>query len=305
MGMASKSIIGGTKMNKKEVNCASEKMLCDLHTHSTFSDGTYTPTELLEEAEKLGLYAIALTDHNGVKGLPEFIESSKGRDIVALAGIEFSVDYNEKELHIIALGVKPEHFDEITEMMEGVRQRKEQSNVELIRALADAGYEVDYDKIRAEHGGGYINRAHIATALTEKGYVKSNKEAFATLLSKTGGFYKEPKRLDAFEVIEYIKKIGAVAILAHPFLNLEEQELRVFLPIAREHGLDGMETVYSEYSAEEIALSQSIAAEYGLIESGGSDFHGSNKTHISMAKGTGSLEVPARLAKIIIDKIKS
>ena len=292
-------------MNNIDKTIGCEGALCDLHTHSTFSDGTYTPTELLDEAEALGLYAIALTDHNGINGLPEFIEAAKGREVIALAGVEFSVDYNEKELHIIALGVKPTYFDEITEMMEGVRQRKEQSNVELIKNLADAGYAVDYDKIRAEHGGGYINRAHIASALTEKGYVKSNKEAFATLLSKTGGFYKEPKRLDAFEVIEYIKKIGAVAILAHPFLNLNEQELRVFLPIAKERGLDGMETVYSEYSAEEIALSRAIAAEYDLIESGGSDFHGANKPHITMAKGTGSLEVPAHLAKIIIDKIKS
>lgn len=282
-----------------------QNKICDLHTHSIFSDGTYTPTELLDEAEALGIDAIALTDHNGVGGLPEFVEAARGRNIKAIAGVEFSVDYNEKELHVIALGVKPGHFDEITEMMEGVRLRKEQSNVELIRALADVGYEIDYDKIRAEHGGGYINRAHIATALTAKGYVKSNKEAFATLLSKTGGFYKEPRRLCAFEVIEYIKRIGAVSILAHPFLNINEEELRVFLPKAKERGLDGMETVYSEYSDEEIALSRSIAAEYGLLESGGSDFHGTNKPHISLGCGTGSLEVPASFAEKIIEAIRS
>lgn len=280
------------------------KKFCDLHTHSTHSDGSYTPTELIDEAERIGLCAIALCDHNGTGGLPEFLEAAKGRDVEAIAGVEFSVDYNGKEIHMLALGIRPEYFGEIDELMDDVRQRKEQSNVDLINALAKAGYVVDYEKIKAEHDGGYINRVPIAAALTEKGYVKSNNEAFDTLLSKDGGFYKEPKRPDAFEMISFIKKIGAVSVLAHPFLNLNESELREFLPQAKKYGLDGIETLYSDYDTETIALSRRIAAEYELIESGGSDFHGSNRPHISMGKGRGALEVPASFAERIIDRAK-
>ena len=290
----------------KQINSAFEggRRFCDLHTHSIHSDGSYTPTELIDEAERIGLAAIALCDHNGVGGLPEFLEAAKGRDLEAIAGIEISVDYNGKEIHMLALGIRPEYFDEIDELMDDVRRRKEQSNVDLVNALASAGYDVDYDKIRAERRGTYINRVHIAAQLIARGYVKSNKEAFDTLLSKTGGFYKEPKRPSAFEMIGFIKKIGAVSILAHPFLNLDESELREFLSQAKEYGLDGMETLYSDYDSETIALSRSIADEYGLMESGGSDFHGANRPHVSMGRGTGALEIPASFAERIIDRAK-
>ena len=217
-----------------------------------------------------------------------------------MAGVEFSADYKDKELHILALGVRPEHFARISELMEGICRRKEQSNVELVEALARAGYVVDYEKIKASKGGKYINRAHIAAELVAEGYVGSIKEAFVRLLAKGGGFYKEPERIQAFEIIEFIKGIGAVAILAHPFLSLEEEELYEFLPQAKMHGLDGIETLYSEYSPETVALSQAIARQYGLLESGGSDFHGGNRPHVSMGVGRGTLRVPSRIADDII-----
>ena len=293
-------------MENKIINSevASKKRFCDLHTHSTHSDGSYTPTELIDEAERIGLYAIALCDHNGVGGLPEFLEAAKGRSVAAVAGAEFSTDYKDKELHILALGIRPECFGEISALMEDVCRRKEQSNVELVEALARAGYVVDYEKIKAQKSGKYINRAHIAAELMANGYVSSIKEAFVRLVAKDGGFYKEPKRPSAFEMIEFIKKIGAVAVLAHPFLNLDERELREFLPQAKEHGLDGIETLYSDYDAETTALSRRIAAEYGLMESGGSDFHGTNRPHVSMGKGAGALAIPAAFAERIIDRAK-
>ena len=293
-------------MEKKLINseAAIQNRFCDLHMHSVYSDGTYTPAELVDEAERIGLSAIALCDHNGVGGLYEFVEAAKGKNVQAIAGVEFSVDYNGKELHILAFGVSPKYFDEISALMEQVIIRKEQSNVDLINSLAKAGYVVDYEKIKSKRNGRYINRAYIAVALVEKGYVKSTEEAFATLLAKNGGFYREPKRVEALDLIDYIKKIGAVSILAHPFLNLDEGGLREFLTQAKRHGLDGMETLYSEYDAETVALSKEIAEEYGLLESGGSDFHGSNRPHISMGTGRGALQVPAALADRIIDRIK-
>ena len=141
---------------------------CDLHTHSTFSDGTLTPRELLRAACDAHLAAVALTDHNTVKGLPDFLEAAKDFPIEAVPGIEFSVDYLGTELHLLALYLKPEHYAPITALMEDFLRRKEQSNIELIGRLNAAGFDLDYEQIRPI-GAGYVNRAHIAAAMLEKG----------------------------------------------------------------------------------------------------------------------------------------
>lgn len=264
---------------------------CDLHTHSYFSDGTYSPTELIKEAEERGLAAIVLCDHNTVDGLGEFLAAAEGKSVKAIAGIEFSTDYGEIELHIVGMYIDPCHFNAVNEMVTELRRRKDESNMTLIENLRADGYEVDYDEIRASTKG-IVNRAHIAAKLTEKGYTGSIKEAFDTLLSKESKYYVQPRRLDVFETIKFIKSIGAVAVLAHPFLNLNEDELRVFLPKACECGLDAMETLYSTYDEATAALAAEMACEYGLKQSGGSDFHGERKPDISLGVGRGDLRVP-------------
>ncbi len=264
---------------------------CDLHTHSYFSDGTYSPTELIKEAEERGLAAIVLCDHNTVDGLGEFLAAAEGKSVKAIAGIEFSTDYGEVELHIVGMYIDPCHFNAVNEMVTELRRRKDESNMTLIENLRADGYEVDYDEIRASTKG-IVNRAHIAAKLTEKGYTGSIKEAFDTLLSKESKYYVQPRRLDVFETIKFIKSIGAVAVLAHPFLNLNEDELRAFLPKARECGLDAMETLYSTYDEATAALAAEMAREYCLRQSGGSDFHGERKPDISLGVGRGDLRVP-------------
>lgn len=265
---------------------------CDLHTHSVFSDGTFTPSEIIDEAISLGLGAVALTDHNTVSGLYEFTEYAKEKNISAVPGIEFSTCYGNKELHILALFVSREKYAEIKVLTDGVNQLKEKSNIALVNALAKDGYCIDYEKLKKSTPEGQVNRAHIAAELMALGYVESIDEAFKTLLSPKGKYYVTPKRLDSFDTIAFIRSIGAVPVLAHPFLNLNEEELRVFLLEAKKYGLVGIETVYSKYSKETEKLAHSIAAEYGLKDSGGSDFHGTNKPDISIGSGKGSLYVP-------------
>lgn len=264
---------------------------CDLHTHSHYSDGTYSPAELVSEAEAKGLSAVMLCDHNTVDGLGELFAAAKNSAVEAIGGVEFSTDYGDVELHIIGMFIKHEHFDAVDGRVAELRRRKEESNVTLVHNLAKDGYNIDYDEIKSATRG-IVNRAHIAAKLTEKGYTGSIKEAFSTLLSKDGKYFVQPRRLDVFETIEFIKSIGAVAVLAHPFLNLSESELREFLPEAIRHGLDGMETLYSTYDDETTSLSISIAREYGLVESGGSDFHGTRKPDIELGTGRGNLCVP-------------
>ena len=272
--------------------------MCDLHTHSTASDGSLTPTELIRAAEAIGLDAIALCDHNTVSGLREFMQAAKGSSVEAIAACEFSSDYMGIDLHIIGMFIPEEQYDHIQAMMAATQEAKERSNLDLVTKLAQDGYVIDYAALREQAGDGFINRANIARALVEKGYIPSVKDAFSQLLSAKGKYYTPPERVDSFEIIDFIKSIGAIAVLAHPFLNLkEENQLRAFLDEAVKHGLDAMETVYTAYSDETTALAKKLAAEYSLKESGGSDFHGSAKPATALGVGKGNLKVPTEILR--------
>ncbi len=272
--------------------------LCDLHTHSVFSDGTCSPKELLLLAKKVGLSAVALTDHNTIAGIESFLEESKKVDIEAISGVEISSDYNGTELHILALCIDKRYFNAMNDFLAIPVKRKEESNKLLAESLVKNGYFVDYNKLKFENHGS-LNRVHFALELVKSGYVKSINEAFNTLLSEKNGFYKQPKRYTAKEVIEFIGLVNAVSVLAHPLLNLTKKELVEFLPKAKEYGLTAMETRYSKYSKEDQELSTMLAKEFRLLESGGSDFHGDNKPDIKIGVGTGNLQVPYEFVKTI------
>lgn len=266
--------------------------LCDLHTHSHYSDGTISPAQLICMAQELDLGAVALCDHNTVAGLPEFMTAGEASPVEAVPGIEFSTDYGDTELHIVMLFVKPRDYDTITALMTQARQRKEESTVHLVQALRAGGFDVSYEKLLAQAPDGYINRAHVAAELTKKGYTSSIQEAFKKYLAPGKGFFVPPKRLDVFETIGIIKELGGVAILAHPFLNLTGDRLVEFLPRAAGCGLDAMETRYSKFDLETTRQAELLAARFGLAQSGGSDFHGDNKPDICMGTGRGDLQVP-------------
>lgn len=266
-------------------------MYCDLHTHSNFSDGTDTPAQLVRQAEALGLTAIALTDHNTVAGLPDFMAAGQGSPVETVPGCEFSTDYQGVELHILGLFLAPSHYQTVTSLLENAQREKEQSNIDLVADLNAAGYALDYTAICAKCNG-QINRAHIAAALVEKGYFADMQSCFKGPLSEKHGFYRKPKRMGTYECIRFIKSLGAVAVLAHPFLNLDEPQLRAFLPEAVAAGLDAMEVAYSKYSPETTATALAVADDFGLCRSGGSDYHGGNKPDIRLGSGRGDLAIP-------------
>lgn len=278
--------------------------VCDLHVHSIFSDGTDTPARLVELAREAGLSAVALCDHNTVAGLPDFLKAAQGGEVEAIPGVEISTDYAEKELHILALFVKEEHYEAVTRLLAEGDRRKEQSNIDLVAALNQAGYALDYEEIKAKTPQGHINRAHIAAEMTRLGYVESVQAAFKTLLSPKHGYYQPPARIGAYDAIRFIKSIGAVAVLAHPFLSMDEALLRAFLPEAVACGLDGMEVYYSKYDAATTALAMEIAWQHGILPSGGSDYHGGNKPNIAIGTGRGDLRIPASWLKELENRKK-
>ena len=281
-------------MKQTEQLCAQAcSMRCDLHTHSLFSDGTYTPRELVTEAKRLGLI-IALTDHNTAAGLPEFTDAARELGVTAVPGVEFSTDYKGKELHLLGLFILPEQYAAVERMVKEQHVLKEISNIELVERLNQAGYLIEYAKVKRRNPNGNANRAHVAAELLEHGYVTSVREAFDTILSDDGGFYSPPSRLQLTDVIRDVRRMGALPVLAHPLQELTETELRELLPVAIEAGLEGMETMHSSYTPETICLAESIAAEFGLLSSGGSDFHGSVKPDIALGAGKGQLCIPVQ-----------
>lgn len=267
-------------------------MICDLHTHSLFSDGTCTPTEIIKKAKEKNLKAVALTDHNNILGLDEFFKAANNTDIIAVGGIEISSEVFNKEIHILGLFVTGMHYNAINEFLEDFKDQKLKCYDELYESLLLNGYNISYDNIKKSEKNGIYNRVHFAKELMEKGYVSSVKEAFSTILNEKQGIYKPVKRLDGFKVIAFLKQIGLTPVLAHPFLNLEYNELLEFLPKAKETGLIGIETDYSLFSEEETKNAHMLAEKFNLIKSGGSDFHGDNKPHIDLAVGQGNLKIP-------------
>ena len=279
-------------------------MICDLHAHSCFSDGTDTPDELARLASELGIDALALTDHNTTAGLREFCSAAREHGVIAVPGIEFSTDYGKTELHMLGLFIKEKDFSKIEAYVAPMMKRKAEANDELVRKLAADGYIIDYERAKRK-AGGQINRAHIATELIARGYVKTPSEAFETLLKKNGKYYTVAKRIDVFEVISYIKSIGGVAVLAHPLLELSEDELRTFLPPAKEAGLDGMEVYYQKFDSSKVQLAERIADEYGILASGGSDYHGWRKPGVMLGHGSGENSIDGKIYEALRERAKN
>ena len=266
---------------------------CDLHVHSTFSDGTMTPAQLVRLAEQTGLSGIALTDHNTAKGLRAFLDAGAQSSVLTVPGCEFSTDYGKTELHIVGLFLPERAWAQIEQYVEQLHSGKLRSNHLLIDRLRQAGYDITFAEAEAAAADAdTFNRAHVAGILMQKGYVRDRKEAFATVLHENRGFYTPPARPDALDTIAFIKECGGAAVLAHPFLNLNSEELTVFLPQAKLRGLDAIETRYSEFDAKTSETAAALAERFGLKQSGGSDYHGSVKPDIALGTGKGSLCVP-------------
>lgn len=269
-----------------------EKERCDLHTHSVYSDGTDTPRELVSKAFASGLRVVALTDHNTIDGLNEFMGAAKNYEIEAVPGIEFSTEYEGHELHVVGLFINQSSHRKINRYLNKAKEAKDESNRNFIENLKKNGYAVSYEEIETYAGNSNINRAVIGQYLLSKGIIPSVQEGFKTILSKKSGYYIPPKRPSTLDTIKFIKSINAVAVLAHPLLDLSPDELQAFLPLAKEAGIDAIETYYSLFTDKQREWLTQIATDNNLLESGGSDYHGLGKPRISLGTGEGDLSVP-------------
>ena len=269
-------------------------MNCDLHTHTLHSDGSFTPAELVSAAREKDLI-IALTDHNTVSGLGDFLCEAERQGVTAVGGVELSTVYGGREFHLLGLFVEPEYYRRVEELCTEYHKLKEQSNIDLIDKLRALGYDISYGEIQKRNIKGRVNRAHIAAELIERGYVGSVPEAFDMLLDEKCGIYTPPPRLKIEDAIAFLREIRALPVLAHPLKEIGADELRKMLTTLKECGLVGIETMHSSYSEQMIEVSKVIASEFGLLESGGSDFHGRIKPGVELGVGKGNLDISDKI----------
>lgn len=268
--------------------------MIDLHTHSTCSDGSESPARIVELAAEAGCSAVALTDHDGLAG----IETARGRaeelGLEFVSGCEVSCRFSPGALHILCYFVEPGDGP-LQQQLKQLRADRDTRNGRLIGRLNELGIPITEELLREEAGGAAIGRPHFAAVLVRLGAVESYQDAFDRLLAKGGPAYFPKAFIDPPTTIAAAKASGALAVLAHPLsLGLEPAELEGHVAELAAAGLTGMECWYGRYSGEERQALVALAGRYGLVATGGSDFHGTYKPDLSVGTGKGDLDVPER-----------
>ena len=268
--------------------------MIDLHVHSTCSDGTLSPTELVDYAIQKGLSAFALTDHDCVEGLDTILSYAKSLPNAPeiIPGIELSTDENGQEVHMVGLFID-HHNPEFNQYLQEFIASRTTRNKKICLLLQEHGMNITYEELEAEFPGAVLTRAHYAKLLLKHGYVKSIKEAFERFLGDHCPCYVSREKITPVMAIDLIRKAGGLAILAHPILyHMSDARLDALVQKLKEAGLTGIEAIYSTYSPAEERQIRKLAAKYDLLLSGGSDFHGENKPGLDLGTGYGKLYVP-------------
>ena len=268
--------------------------MIDLHVHSTNSDGSETPEELVVRGRKTGLTAMALTDHDNMGGVDEFLDACRRHGMTGIAGVEISANVEEGHgtLHILGYGVNPK-LPLVEESLGRVLDGRAWRNERILEKLNGLGLELEWAEVQACAGEDVVGRPHFAQALIDRGHVSSVSEAFDRYLAKGRPAYVDRYRLYPEEGIRMICAAGGVAVIAHPFSwELDEAKLEAGLRELKAVGLVGIEAQYSEHTPEQTVTLLRLAKKLDLLTTGGSDYHGQTKPDIALGKGFGSLCVP-------------
>lgn len=278
----------------------------DLHTHSNRSDGSYTPVQLVDYAVCKGLSAIALTDHDTIDGLDEAVSHAEALaaagqpSVEVVPGIEFSTEYEKKDVHIVGLYISY-NAPAFREQLDAFVNSRINRNIKMCQNLQTAGIDITFDKLQSRNPGAVITRAHYASYLLEDGYVKSRQDAFSQYLGDHTKYFVPREKVTPAQAVDLILKAGGIPILAHPPLyHMGQDRLDQLTSSLKEDGLMGIEVFYSSYTNQDERDMRRLADRYGLLLSGGSDFHGTNKPGLDLGTGYGKLYVPGEL----LDQLK-
>ncbi|MBQ7796142.1 MAG: PHP domain-containing protein [Lachnospiraceae bacterium] len=271
----------------------------DLHVHSTASDGSFTPTEVVQMANDAGMIAIALTDHDTVSGISEAIEAAEDLDLQVVPGVELSCIYKEKEIHILGLYI--DHKDEaLNSFLTETARKRAARNEEMLAAFRADGFDITMDDLLHGNSKTTITRAHFARALVEKGYVTSPDQAFKKYLNPDRPYYRKREVITPEESIQAIRNAGGFPVLAHPCqYKLGWKETEELILYLQSVGLRGLECFHSSNNQYESGKLRMLADKHALAITGGSDFHGAAKPDIKIGTGRGGLKVQAYYLDVI------
>lgn len=289
----------------------------DLHTHSTASDGTLTPTEVVQRAADRNLAAIALTDHDTVAGVPEAAAAAKDTSLRLIPGTELSCYYKvpytegelacikdgrsirqrEVEIHILGLFIDYEN-PQFLEELEALKQARYNRNLKMIALFQQDGIPMSMEKLTRKNPDSVVTRAHFARVLIEEGIVKNKEQAFRKYLGPGCKYYLPKPEVTPCHVLSLIHSAGGIAVLAHPLIyKLGYRQIETLIQTLLPLGLDGIEAYHSSNNSYESDRLRSLAIKYRLAISGGSDFHGANKPDIELGRGRGQLQITEHILK--------
>lgn len=271
-------------------------MTVDLHTHSTASDGSDPPARLVELAVESSLTALALTDHDTQEGIAAAETAADGSGLELIPGVELSLEFDGGGMHLIVLWLRPGPGP-LQDRLEELRQGRDTRNLQIVESLTGVGLPLTIEEVLEEAGGGSVGRPHIAAVMVARGYVPDIRSAFDLWLGKGKPGYVGRPRLDPEEAVSLARESGAVPVLSHPHtLGITTApEMADLLTQLKRAGLVGLEAVYGAYRRHERDGYSDLARRFGLVPSGGSDYHGTYKPGLLLGSGYGDLVVPAEL----------
>jgi predicted metal-dependent phosphoesterase TrpH len=276
--------------------------MIDLHSHTTASDGTLAPDELVALAVERGLEALAITDHDTLAGYDEAAPHAARRKLDLLCGIELSTKYNRRTVHLLGYFPGGAPGAAFRSWLDDVQQSRHRRNLALIRKAREAGFDISLEEWY-QKGGGLPGRPHLAALLLEKGYVSSLQEAFDRYLAESGALFTERVEPKFEECTARLAQAGGLPVLAHPGrVTRDPAVLEKLVAGMREDGLRGIEVHHSDHTPADRAVCEALAARYALAVTGGSDFHGANKPDIQLGTGlNGNVRVPRE----VLDTLRS
>lgn len=267
----------------------------DLHTHSSASDGTDAPANLVARAASEGLYAVALTDHDTVSGFPEAVAAGKRHGVVVVRGCELAVASPFGEVHILGLWL-PEKPERLEAALRDIREAREDRNREMTERFRRAGYDVSYPEVLAEAAGESVGRPHMARLLVKKKICPDINAAFATFLGDGKPMHVPRVLLSPEEGLSLLQQENAVTVMAHPMLlEASLSDLDTLVGRLAALGLDALEVFHSEHDAAAVRRASKLAERHGLAVSGGSDYHGGVRSNVTLGHAWGGRRIPRAL----------
>ena len=270
----------------------------DLHLHTTASDGVMSPSEIVRYAKTKGLQAIAITDHDTIEGLEEGLSEGERIGFEVIPGIEISAVHSPGSMHLLGFFLDIYH-PLLNERLGYLQKARSERNPKIAEKLSRLGIDLTYEEVLKASGGGQVGRPHFAQVLLGKGYVRSFQEAFDRFLKKGAPAYVDKFRFTAKEALHFINEAKGIAVLAHPnTLGMNGySELENLLVQLVEEGLKGVEVYYPEHSVSEVAQYKILAERYGLLLTGGTDYHGIDKNSLDIGVGRGDMKLPYSLVE--------